>query len=138
MTRTVAIDTNALMMPVELDVRLFEELDRVLGGASADGEQVGFEPIVPQAVLEELRRLSGAGGGEETIAASVGHDLATDRCLPVDTAAAEADDAIVELAREGTADFVVTNDKPLKDRVLAEGVSVLSLRGTDKLAVTEP
>ncbi|GAB3681386.1 hypothetical protein GCM10028857_05540 [Salinarchaeum chitinilyticum] len=138
MTRTVAIDTNALMMPVELDVRLFEELDRVLGGASADGEQAGFEPIVPQAVLEELRRLSEAGGGEESIAASVGHDLATDRCMPVDTEAAEADDAIVELAREGTADFVVTNDLPLRDRVLDAGVSVLSLRGTDKLAITEP
>lgn len=138
MTRTVAIDTNALMMPVELDVRLFEELDRVLGGASADGNRVGFEPIVPQAVIEELRRLSEGGGGEEGIAASVGHDLAIDRCMPVDTEAADADDAIVELARAGTADFVVTNDQPLRDRVLAEGVSVLSLRGTDKLAVTEP
>jgi len=138
MTRTVAIDTNALMMPVELDVRLFEELDRVLGGASADGNRAGFEPIVPQSVLEELRRLSEAGGGEESIAASVGHDLATDRCIPVDTEASEADDAIVELAREGTADYVVTNDLPLRDRVLDAGVSVLSLRGTDKLAVTEP
>ena len=138
MTRTVAIDTNALMMPVELDVRLFEELDRVLDGASADGSQVGFEPIVPQAVLEELRRLSESGGGEEAIAASVGYDLATDRCLPVDTETAVADDAIVELAREGTADYVVTNDLPLRDRVLDAGVSVLSLRGTDKLAVTEP
>ena len=138
MTRIVAIDTNALMMPVELDVRLFEELDRVLGGASAEGTAGGFEPIVPQAVLEELRRLSGGGSGEEAIAASVGHDLATERCLPVDTEAAEADDAIVELASEATADYVVTNDLPLRDRVLDAGIPVLSLRGTDKLAITEP
>lgn len=137
MTRTVAVDTNALMMPVELDVRLFDELDRVLGGARAGGDQSGFEPVVPQAVLEELRRLSN-GSSEESIAASVGHDLATDRCLPVDTTAPEADDAIVELAREGTADYVVTNDQPLRDEVLDAGVPVISLRGTDKLAVTEP
>jgi len=137
MARTVALDTNALMMPVELDVRLFEELDRVLGGASADGEQVGFEPIVPQAVLEELRRLSSAGG-EASIAASVGHDLATERCVPVDTEASDADPAVLELASEGTADLVVTNDQPLRDEVLDAGVPVVSLRGTDKLAVTEP
>ncbi|WP_135821166.1 PIN domain-containing protein [Halostella litorea] len=125
---TVAIDTNALMMPVELDVRLFDELDRVLGG---------YEAVAPQAVAEELRKLSDTGG-EEGIAASVGHDLATDRCLLVDTEASYADDAVVELAREGTADYVVTNDRPLRDRVLDAGVPVIGLRGKNKLAVTQP
>jgi len=136
MPRTVALDTNALMMPVELDVRLFEELNRVLGGATADGAG-GYEPIVPQAVLEELRRLS-AAGGEASIAAGVGHDLATERCVPVDTEAADADPAVLELATAGTADLVVTNDRPLREQVLDAGVPVVSLRGTDKLAVTEP
>jgi len=89
------------MMPVELDVRLFEELERLLDS---------FEPTIPQAVLEELRRLSEKGGQEGT-AATVGHDLATERCLVVDTEASYADDALVELAREGTVDYVVTNDR---------------------------
>ncbi|NHN46841.1 twitching motility protein PilT [Halostella sp. JP-L12] len=125
---TVALDTNALMMPVELDVRLFDELDRLL---------TGYEPVAPQAVAEELRKLSDTGG-EEGIAASVGHDLATDRCLLLHTEESYADDAIVELAREGTVDYVVTNDKPLKDRVLDAGVPVIGLRGKNKLAVTQP
>ncbi|MFB6220448.1 MAG: twitching motility protein PilT, partial [Halolamina sp.] len=30
MTATAVLDTNALMMPVELDVRVFDELDRLL------------------------------------------------------------------------------------------------------------
>lgn len=141
---TVALDTNALMMPVELDVRLFDELDRVLGGPrripAEDGEEPrpgGYEVVAPQAVAEELRKLSDTGG-EEGIAASVGHDLATERCLLVDTEESYADDAIVELAREGTADYVVTNDRPLRDRVLDAGVPVIGLRGKHKLAVTQP
>ena len=128
MTATVVMDTNALMMPVELDVRLFEELDRLLDG---------FEPIAPAPVVEELRRLQD-GGGEEGIAASVGHDLATDRCFIVETEESYADDAVLELAREGTGDYVVTNDQPLRDRVLDAGVPVISLRGTNTLAITEP
>jgi rRNA-processing protein FCF1 len=128
MVATVTLDTNALMMPVELDVRLFDELDRLLDG---------FDPVVPQQVVEELRRLS-EKGGEEGIAASVGHDLATDRCLTLDAEASYADDAVVELARDGQTDYVVTNDGPLQDRVLEAGVSVIALRGKNKLAITRP
>ena len=128
MTSRAALDTSALMMPVELDVRLFDELERLLDS---------YEPIVPQPVLEELRRLSEKGGTEGT-AANVGHDLATERCLAVDTEASYADDALVELARENVTDYVVTNDLPLRDRVLAENVPVIALRGRNKLAVTQP
>ncbi|MDQ2051075.1 DUF188 domain-containing protein [Natronolimnohabitans sp. A-GB9] len=124
----VALDTSALMMPVELDVRLFDELERLVDE---------FKPTAPQAVIEELRRLSEKGGTEGT-AANVGHDLATERCLVVDTEASYADDALVELAREGTVDYVVTNDRPLRDRVLKASVPVIALRGRNKLAITQP
>ncbi|AGB38132.1 PIN domain-containing protein [Natronococcus occultus] len=128
MSTRVALDTSALMMPVELDVRLFDELERLLGAA---------ELIVPQPVIEELRRLSEKGGTEGT-AASVGYDLATERCLVVDTEESYADDALVELAREGSVDYVVTNDRPLRDRVLEASIPVLALRGRNKLAITQP
>ncbi|QLG49212.1 PIN domain-containing protein [Natrinema halophilum] len=124
----VALDTSALMMPVELDVRLFEELERLLDS---------FDPTIPQAVMEELRRLSEKGGQEGT-AANVGHDLATERCLVVDTEASYADDALVELAREGNVDYVVTNDRPLRDRILEARIPVIALRGRNKLAITQP
>ncbi len=142
MSTRVALDTSALMMPVELDVRLFDELDRLLGGVShtPDSDQPRADPlevVAPQAVVEELRRLSEKGGTEGT-AASVGHDLATERCLVVDTEASYADDALVELARDGAADYVVTNDRPLRDRVLEEGRPVIALRGRNKLAITQP
>ena len=125
MVRTVAMDTSALMMPVESDVRVFDELDRVVGE---------YECVVPRAVVDELDKLS-QGGGAEATAASVGADLAT-RCRPVDHEESYADDAIVELGPEF--DLVVTNDAPLRERLLDAGVPVIHIRGRNKLAITQP
>jgi len=123
---SVVVDTNALMMPVESNVRLFDELDRLLDAPTL---------VVPEAVVEELEKLA-EGAGKEGKAASVGLDLA-ERCESRATEAAYADDAVVELAEHEDATHVVTNDGPLKQRVLDAGVSVISLRGRSKLAITQ-
>jgi rRNA-processing protein FCF1 len=126
---TVILDTNALMMPVELDVRVFDELDRLVGDADL---------VVPRAVVAELEKLRDAGTGEEATAAAVGRDLA-DRCRPVETEASYADDAVVELATGTAVDgYAVTNDRPLRDRLLERGVRVIGLRGRTTLQITEP
>jgi hypothetical protein len=125
----VVMDTNALMMPVELDVRVFDELDRLLGLGDA-------ELVTPRAVVDELDALA-EGAGDEAVAASVGRDLA-DRCRVAETDASYADDAVVELAETGDVDYVVTNDGPLRDRLLALGVRVIGIRGRNQLAVTQP
>ena len=128
MTRVV-LDTNALMMPVELGVRTFDELDRLLGRG-------GYEALVPEAVLAELESLS-AGAGEEGVAASVGADLAR-RHEVVGHDAGYADDAVVEVATEQDCDYAVTNDGPLRNRLLDANVPVIGLRGRNKLDVTRP
>jgi rRNA-processing protein FCF1 len=125
----VAMDTSALMMPVERDVRVFEELDRLVG-ADAD-------LVAPGAVFAELRRLAD-GAGKEATAASVGLDLAEARTRTVESNESYADDALVGLARSGEADYVVTNDGPLKEAVLAAGTPVIHIRARNKLAVTQP
>jgi rRNA-processing protein FCF1 len=125
----VGMDTNALMMPVELDVRVFDELDRLLDD---------YQPVTARAVVEELRRLKESGMGGEAMAASVGYDLAVERCRVVEHGESHADDALVALARDGAFDHVVTNDRPLKERLLEAGVPVIGLRGRNKLAVTRP
>jgi len=129
MTDVVAMDTNALMMPVELDVRVFDELERLLAG---------FECVLPGAVLTELRSLAAGGSGTEAVAANVGVDLATDRCRVVDHEESYADDALVELAARRAVDYVVTNDAPLRRRLLDAGVPVIHLRGQNKLTITQP
>lgn len=120
------MDTNALMMPVEANVRVFEELDRLLTNP---------ELLVPRAVLDELDSLAGSHG-EEAVAASVGRDL-SERCRPVEHEATEADDACVELAGEAC-ELVCTNDRPLADRVREKGVPTVGLRAKKTLAITEP
>ena len=125
---TVILDTNALMMPVELDVRVFEELDRLVG-ADAD-------LVVPRAVVAELEKLAEEGNGTEATAASVGRDLVS-RCRVVETGVSYADDAVVELA-ETEGGYVLTNDRPLRDRLLERGVRVIGLRGRNTLEITEP
>ncbi|WP_435063372.1 PIN domain-containing protein [Halobaculum sp. EA56] len=125
---TVVLDTNALMMPVECDVRVFEEIDRLVDAPDL---------VTPEAVVAELEKLA-AGAGEEATAASVGRDLA-ERCRVVGTTEQYADDAVVELASPEAFDgYVVTNDRPLRERLLARGVRVIGLRGANTLAVTEP
>ncbi|EMA25817.1 DUF188 domain-containing protein [Haloarcula amylolytica] len=124
----IVLDTNALMMPVECNVRLFEELDRVLPDTT--------EYVAPAAVREELAKLADGAGAEAT-AASVGQDL-LDRCTVRETAADYADDAVLELAQADDATHAVTNDTPLKRRLLDAGVPVISLRGRNKLGITQP
>jgi len=124
----VATDANALMLPVEQNLRLFEELDGLLGD---------YEVVVPESVREELSELS-AGNGETAKAASVAADLAADRCGTVETEESYADDALHALAAGGDVDAVATNDGPLKDRVLDAGAPVIHLRGRTQLTITRP
>jgi rRNA-processing protein FCF1 len=124
---TVLMDTNALMMPVECDVRVFEELQRLVGHT---------ETAVPRAAVDELEKLAD-GAGEEATAASVGLDL-VERCEVRAHDADYADDAVLELADRPEITHAVTNDGPLRERLLDAGHSVIGLRGRNKLAVTQP
>jgi len=121
------MDANALMMPAGVGVRVFDELDALLGD---------YEAVVPESVRAELSKL-GESGGEEGTAASVAADLA-ERCDTVATEESYADDALCALATDGDVDAVVTNDAPLKERLLDAGVPVIHLRGRNQLTITQP
>lgn len=128
MTRVV-LDTNALMMPVELDIRVFDELSRLLGRV---------ELVVPEPVMAELRSLAGSSGSVEARAARVGLELAAERCREIETEASTGDASILELVTREMIDYVVTNDREVREQVLASGVPVIGVRGSNILAVMEP
>ena len=125
----IALDTNALMMPIEADLDPFDELERLLGRV---------DPVVPQAVRGELASLGATGSSEEARAARLGEQLADERCRPMNHERDRADDALVELAEQGRIDYAVTNDAPLRERLHAVGLPVISLRGQNTLAVIHP
>jgi rRNA-processing protein FCF1 len=144
----IVLDANALMMPVECDVRVFEELERVAGdltdvgtaAASGGADQErgdSTDYVVPRAVIDELERLA-AGAGEAATAAGVGLDLAREHCRVVDHDATHGDAAVYECATREGVRAAVTNDGPLRSRLRDAGVPVISLRGANKLAVTRP
>jgi len=129
----ICMDANALMMPVECNVRVFEQLDRLLGEEGVEGDEFG----VPRAVLAELERLA-EGAGEAATAAGVGLDLARERCRALDHEADSGDAAVFECATRETVTHAVTNDRALRERLLDAGVPVISLRARNELAVTQP
>ena len=113
----VIIDTNALMVPEQFGVDIFNELVRL-----------GYVRwIVPAQVLGELRSLATrADKGRDKIAARVALGL-SERCNIVGEDNFDADQAIEELAiNEGAAVF--TNDKALKKRLFNKGITVIYLR----------
>jgi len=124
----VAVDANALLLPADQDLRLFAELERLVGD---------YEAVVPESVRDELAALAD-GSGATAAAAGVGADLAADRCATVETEESYADDALHALAVSGDVDAVATNDGPLKERVLDAGTPVIHLRGRNQLTTTRP
>ncbi len=125
----VLLDTNALMQPVEADTDTFAELERLLGATT---------PVVPRAVRAELDRLAETGAPAEAAAARVGRKLATERCRSIGRDADGADGEIERLARTGEIDYVVTNDRTLRNRLLDASIPVISLRGKAQMEIIRP
>lgn len=100
----VIIDTNALMIPVQFNVDIFEELKRL-----------GFDDhLVPRAVINELNILVKTLKGADRTAAKVARAMA-DRCEIIE-AEGHADDVILDLATDLPAS-VLTNDIGLRKRL---------------------
>ncbi len=120
---TVILDTNALMMPAQFGVDLFEGLRELLGGCDV---------FVPAEVVYELRGLS-QGRGKNAAAARFGLTVAG-RCtvLPPSEDDIPVDDKVIRSAEMFNA-VVVTNDRKLRDRLLSLRIPVVVLRSRSRL-----
>ena len=114
----VLLDTNALLMPAQFRVDLYDELLALFGD---------FEPITLEEVIGELSGLS-RGRGRDAAAARVGLAMARrSTVVPSGSTAEHVDDRLIEYARrEGCT--VVTNDRQLRNALLGEGIDVVSMR----------
>ena len=140
----VIVDTNALLIPGEFGVDIFEELERL-----------GYEHIiVPEAVLSELDRLRRRPNlkGKEKRAAKIGYSLVLkyvheehDGCMVTinkeEGAEGESwgqerdvDELIVKMALKLKA-AVLTSDEPLRRKLSKAGIATVYLRGKSRLEV---
>jgi len=118
----VIIDTNALMIPFQFNVDIFEELERL-----------GYHThLVPTSVIRELDTLVKSLKGGNRVAARVARTMAK-RCEVVH-ADGHADDVIFELATEMSAS-VLTNDIELRKRLEQENITVVGLRQKNRLEI---
>ncbi len=116
----VILDTNALMIPSQFKVDIFENL-----------EKLGYsEAIVPTSVMRELERLMKTGKGKEKMQASIAIKLAA-RCKIV-ASEGRFDEEIGDLAKQFGA-AVLTNDSKLRKDLRSKNVKTLYLRERCKL-----
>lgn len=122
----VLIDANALMMPSQFRIDLFEELRMLLGS---------YEPVVLSGVMNELAGLTKAKG-RDGAAARWGLTLA-EKCSRVESTEMESesvDAQVIEYAAKNAC-LVVTNDRRVREALLARGIGVISLRKQKKLEI---
>ena len=118
--KSVILDANALMMPVQYGVDVEREVKRLLGAC---------EILVPSTVAQEINHLK-EQGGKTREAARVAQQL-IERFRVVGTNG-WGDQSIINLARE-VKGIVVTNDKMLRGELRKIKIPVIYLRGNNRL-----
>lgn len=122
----VLLDANALMMPAQFQIDIFDELRMLLGS---------FEPVVLSGVLQELAGLTRAKG-RDGAAARLGLTLG-ERCTVAESGELESgsvDAQVIEYAARNAC-MVVTNDRRVREALFARGIGVISLRKQKKLEI---
>ena len=113
------------MMPAQFKIDLFGEIRELLGS---------FEPVVLAGVVQELTGLSRAKGNDGA-AARLGLALAGQCTVAEGTGSpVPVDDQVVAWASYNDC-LVVTNDRRVRDTLLAKGVGVISMRKQKKLEI---
>jgi len=116
------------MMPAQFAIDLFEELRGLVGA---------FEPLVLEGSVAELDGLS-SKPGRAGAAARYGFSVAA-RCTtvrPEPDAGDQVDEQVVAYAHRNRC-LVVTNDRNLRNALLARGIGVISLRKQKRLELIQ-
>lgn len=122
---SILLDANALMIPFQFRVDLFDELRNLIGA---------YEPLILTEVIQELRGLS-LGRGKGGSAARSALILAS-RCIETGSGYSDGtvDEKILRFAGEHGC-MVCTNDRDLRDRLLSRGIPVITLMQQKKLGI---
>lgn len=113
------------MVPEKFNVDIISEIERLTGG--------NYELYTISPVLRELKNIA-TGKGEASIEARVALlFIEKGKVDVIHTETKNADDAIVETARDIKDCIVATNDKGLKRRCLNNSIPIIYLRSKNHL-----
>jgi rRNA-processing protein FCF1 len=124
----VLLDANALMMPAQFSIDLFDELRQLVGA---------FEPLVLECVVRELAGIS-SGQGRDAAAARYAL-VAAQQCTTVHLKVVSfdsVDEQVVDYAQKNGC-LVVTNDRRLREMLLSRSIGVISMRKQKRLELIQ-
>jgi len=125
----IILDTNFLLIPIQFNVDIFAELDRI--------NPNNAEICVLDLTMQELNKIKETGNTQDKTAAKVATGLIKQKHLKVVRSSFKnsVDDTIVETAQKG--DFVATQDKGLKQKLKAKKIGIITLKDKSHLIIEE-
>jgi len=126
-TIRVILDSNALFVPIQLKIDIFQELKTLLNR--------NFELVLLKPIQQELERLAREGSPQTRKKALYALKLA-DKCRIVDVKedAASPDDIILQTASRWSYP-VFTNDRELREKLRNINVPVIYVRQKSRLEI---
>ena len=124
----VILDSNALFVPLQFKIDIFEELKTVLS--------MKFEPVLLSPIQKELETIAEKGSLKMRKWASYALKLA-EKCVFLEVEkknACSPDEAIIEVARKCNY-IVFTNDRKLRKRLRDISVPVIYVRQKSRLEI---
>ncbi len=122
----VILDSSMLMLPLEKKINISFELERLV--------LKSFEIVVPQVVLDELKKLLDNKSQSTRLKAKLALELASEFSVIESRTNCFADEEILRIAVEKEA-IVATNDAELRSRLRKKSIAVISLHGKNKLSL---
>ena len=124
--KIVILDTNAIFMLFEFSIDLEDEIVNLVGKSSI---------IVPKPIFDEIKLIINIGKYNKKIIAKNSLKIIEEKFKIIDlNINKKGDDALIDYAKK-LSGIVLTNDKDLKKRLRNEKISVIFLRGKNRLNI---
>ena len=124
----VVLDTNMLMLPIQLNINITAELDKLL--------ELKYEIVIPEGVIDELKKLLNISNPKTRRIAKFALELAKKfKIIPLRPKVGEStDQLLVRLAKKK--DYIIcTCDNELRRKIREVGAPVIFLRQMSHLVI---
>ncbi len=120
MKTKIILDTNFVMLPAQLNVDIYSEIDRIM--------KTKYELCVLDKTINELNSIIEKQKGKHRDAAKLALSLLKAKNIKIEAYDSEkyVDDCLVELAEKGY--LIATHDKELKLRIKEKNKNLIFLR----------